>query len=234
MAYLVLKGEGFWRKRQSLVFRDVRVVRFFGLRRVLTSEKYVQEKPVIVLEGGAGTGKTRELMKISGWAEKIFGVMGVYIACGESLENWFKRAGLSAEELKGLRQFEKIEKMVEKLKGKVVCLDDVDKLESSKVKISAVKWIVRVAKVVVLSCVSVKKVNPSIVEELRKKLRLKPWESLETLDLGGSQSEIKDIGMIVAIAMVVIIALAWNITAGLLMALAFRWLVNEGRKECLG
>jgi hypothetical protein len=112
----------------------------------------------------------------------------------------------------------------------VVCLDDVDKLESNKVKISAVKWIVRVAKVVVLSCVSVKKVNPSIVEELRKKLKLKAWETLETLDLGGSQSEIKDVGMIVAIVMVVIIALAWNITAGLLLALALRWIFNEGKR----
>jgi len=230
MAYLVLKGEGFWRKRQSLVFRDVRVVRFLGLRRVLKSERYVKKKPVIVLEGGAGTGKTRELLKVYGRAKSVFGTEGVYIACGESLENWFKRAGLSAEELKGLRQFEKIEKMVERLKGKVVCLDDVDKLESSKVKISAVKWIVRVAKVVVLSCVSVKKVNPSIVEELRKKLRLKPWETLETLDLGGSQSEIKDIGMIVAIVMVVVLAMAWGLTAGLLSALALRWLVNEGRR----
>jgi hypothetical protein len=231
MAYLVLKGEGFWRKRQSLVFRDVKVVRFLGFRRVLKSERYVQKKPVIVLEGGAGTGKTRELLKVSSASEKVFGAEGVYIACGESLENWFRRAGLSAEELKGLRQFEKIEKMVERLKGKVVCLDDVDKLESgSKVKISAVKWIIRVAKVVVLSCVSVKKVNPSIIEELRKKLRLKAWETLETLDLGGSQSEIKDIGMIVAIVMVVIIAMAWNITAGLLSALALRWLVNEGKK----
>jgi len=231
MAYLVLKGEGFWRKRQSLVFRDVRVVRFLGLRRILRSEKYVQKKPVIVLEGGAGTGKTRELVKLSGWAKTVFGVEedGVYIACGEGLENWFKRAGLSAEDLKGLRQFEKIEKMVEKLKGKVVCLDDVDKVDS-KVKMSAVKWIIRVAKVVVLSCASIKKVNASIVEELRKKLRLKPWEVLETLDLGGSQSEIKDIGMIVAIGFVVIIALAWNITAGLLLALALRWMVNEGRR----
>jgi hypothetical protein len=230
MAYLVLKGEGFWRKRQSLVFRDVRVVRFLGFRRVLRSEKYVQKKPVIVLEGGAGTGKTRELLKLSDWAERVFGAEGVYIACGESLENWFKRAGLSAEDLKGLKQFEKIEKMVERLKGKVVFLDDVDKLESSKVKISAVKWIIRVAKVVVLSCVSIKKVNASVVEELRKKLRLKAWESLETLDLGGSHSDVKDIGMIVAIFMVVAVALAWDITAGLLLALALRWLVNEGRK----
>jgi hypothetical protein len=230
MAYLVLKGEGFWRKRQSLVFRDVRVVRFLGFRRVLKSERYVKKKPVIVLEGGAGTGKTRELLKVSSVSDKVFGAEGVYIACGESLENWFKRAGLSAEELKGLRQFEKIEKMVEKLKGKVVCLDDVDKLESSKVKVSAVKWIIRVAKVVVLSCVSVKKVNPSIIEELRKKLRLKAWETLETLDLGGSHSEIKDVGMIVAIVMVVVLAMAWGLTAGLLSALALRWLVNEGKR----
>ena len=97
MAYLVLKGEGFWRKRQSLVFRDVRVVRFLGLRRVLKSERYVKKKPVIVLEGGAGTGKTRELLKVYGRAKSVFGTEGVYIACGESLENWFKRAGLSAE-----------------------------------------------------------------------------------------------------------------------------------------
>jgi hypothetical protein len=229
MAYLVLKGEGFWRKRQSLVFRDVRIVRFFGLRRVLKSERYVQKKAVIVLEGGAGTGKTRELLKVYSASDKVFGAEGVYIACGEGLENWFKRAGLSAEDLKGLKQFEKVQKMIEALKGKVVCLDDVDKVDS-KVKISAVKWIIRVAKVVVLSCVSVKKLHPSVVEELRKKLRLKAWEVLETLDLGGSQSEIKDIGMIVAIVFVVILALAWGISAGLLSALALRWLVNEGKR----
>jgi hypothetical protein len=229
MAYLVLKGGGFWRKRQSLVLRDVKVVKVLGLRRILRSEKYVQKKPVIVLEGGAGVGKTRELIKVSGWAERVFGTEGVYIACGESLENWFKRAGLSAEDLKGLRQFEKVQKMIEALNGKVVCLDDVDKVDS-KVKVSAVKWIVRVAKVVVLSCASIKKVSASIVEELRKKLRLKAWESLETLDLGGSQSEIKDIGMIVAVVMVVIVAMAWGLSEGLLSALALRWLVNEGKR----
>ena len=213
-----------------MVLRDVRVVRFLGLRRVLRSEKYVQKKPVIIIEGGAGTGKTRELLKVSAWAEKVFGAEGVYIACGESLENWFKRAGLSAEELRGLRQFEKVQKMIEALRGKVVCLDDVDKLEGSKVKISAVKWIIRVAKVVVLSCVNFKKVNASIVEELRKKLKLKAWESLESLDLGGSQSEIKDIGMIVAIVFVVVVAMAWGLSSALLGALALRWLVNEGKK----
>jgi hypothetical protein len=204
----------------------------FGLRRVLKSERYIQKKPVIVLEGGAGTGKTRELLKVYSASDKVFGAEGVYIACGEGLENWFKRAGLSAEDLKGLKQFEKIEKMVEKLKGKVVCLDDVDRLDrkDSKVKVSAVKWIIRVAKVVVLSCASIKQVNASIVEELRKKLKLKAWEVLETLDLGGSQSEIKDVGMIVAIVMVVVLAMAWNITAGLLSALALRWLVNEGKR----
>jgi hypothetical protein len=229
MAYLVLKGEGFWRKRQSLVFRDVRVVRFLGFRRVLKSERYVQKKAVIVLEGGAGTGKTRELLKVSSVSDKVFGAEGVYIACGEGLENWFKRAGLSAEDLKGLSQFEKVQKMIEALKGKVVCLDDVEKLDRN-LKVSAVKWIIRVAKVVVLSCASIKKVNASIVEELRKKLRLKAWETLETLDLGGSQSEIKDIGMLVAIVMVVVLALAWGLTAGLLSALALRWLVNEGKR----
>ena len=119
--------------------------------------------------------------------------------------------------------------MIEALNGKVVCLDDVDKVDS-KVKVSAVKWIIRVAKVVVLSCASIKKVSASIVEELRKKLRLKAWESLETLDLGGSQSEIKDIGMVVAIVMVVIVAMAWGLSEGLLSALALRWFVNEGRR----
>jgi len=229
VAYLVLKGGGFWRKRQSLVLRDVKVVKVLGLRRVLRSEKYVQKKPVLILEGGAGVGKTRELLKVSGWAERVFGAEGVYIACGESLENWFKRSGLSAEDLKGLRQFEKIEKMIEALKDKVVCLDDVDRVDS-KVKVSAVKWIIRVAKVVVLSCVSIKKLNASIVEELRKKLKLKAWESLESLDLGGSQSEIKDIGMIVAIVMVVVVALAWGISEGLLSALALRWIMAESKR----
>jgi hypothetical protein len=120
--------------------------------------------------------------------------------------------------------------MIEALKDKVVCLDDVDRVDS-KVKVSAVKWIIRVAKVVVLSCVSIKKLNASIVEELRKKLKLKAWESLESLDLGGSQSEIKDIGMIVAIVMVVVVALAWGISEGLLTALALRWLMAEGRRS---
>lgn len=229
MAYLVLKGGGFWRKRQSLVLRDVKVVKVLGLRRILRSEKYVQKKPALILEGGAGAGKTRELLKVSKWAERVFGAEGVYIACSESLENWFKRSGLSAEDLKGLRQFEKIEKMIEALKDKVVCLDDVDKIDS-KVKISAVKWIIRVAKVVVLSCVSIKKLNASIVEELRKKLKLKAWESLESLDLGGSQSEIKDIGMIVAIVMVVVVAMAWDISEGLLTALALRWIMAESKR----
>jgi len=85
MAYLVLKGEGFWRKRQSLVFRDVRVVRFLGLRRVLRSERYVEKKAVIVLEGGAELGKTRELLKLSGLGRIRSLVLKVFILLAEKV-----------------------------------------------------------------------------------------------------------------------------------------------------
>lgn len=232
MPYIALSGAGFWRRRRHMLLRNVRVLRVWKFRRVLKEDTYIPKGRVLVVMGGYGAGKTRELKKLHAKAVDIWGREGVYIPVGESFENWFKRAGLSQEELKGLRQFEKVGLLIERCKGKVVLLDDVDRAEG-KVKVEAVKWLIRVADVSVVSCQDIHKVNESIEYELRKKLKLKPHESMNKylVDLGKQEVEVKDVGMIVAIGLIVFVAFAWGLTWGLMGALAFRYLVAEGRKS---
>jgi hypothetical protein len=233
MAYLVFKGVGFWRKKSHIVLRDVRTFRFLGFRRVLKSERYVSKKAkVLLFQGGSGSGKTRELLKLSERSKEVWGLEGVYIPCGESLENWFKRAGLSSEDLKGLRQFEKVGLLISRLKGKAVFLDDVDRVDS-KVKLDAVKWLIRSAGMVVCSCRDVYKIQDGIEYELRKKLKLKAYQGMGeyVVDLGGSDVEVKDVGMIVAIVLIVFVAFTWGLTFGLMGALALKYVVSEGRRR---
>ena len=232
MAYLVFKS-GFWRKKKQLAFRRVNNFRLLFWKFKSSKEVYVKKDRVLIVQGGLGSGKTRELKKIERFSKGIYGVDAVYIPVGEGLSNWYKRAGLKSEDLKGLSQFEKNELLIEKCKGKVVILDDLDKAES-KVKVDVLKWLIRVSRVCVVSCKDIKKVNPSLEYELRKKLRLKSWEGWNdrlVVDLGKQETEIKDIGLIVGIVLVVFVAMAWGLSHALLGALAMRWLVAEARQN---
>ncbi|MEZ0337189.1 MAG: hypothetical protein ABWK02_03165 [Aquificaceae bacterium] len=152
MSYLVFKKGEFWRSRATIRVRNVKVFKLWKFRRVLSSERYIKKSRVLVLEGGKGVGKSRELVKFFTNCEAVYGAEGVFIPCPESLENWFKRAGLSNDDLKGLRQFEKVRLLIERCKGKVVFLDDIDKVDS-KVKLEALKWLIRVSKAVVVRAV---------------------------------------------------------------------------------
>lgn len=157
LAYIVLKRGEYGRRLATLRLRDVRVFRFLGYRRVLRSERYVKKGRVLVITGGKGTGKTRELMKLWQSAKDVWGVEGVYISVSEAPENWFRRGGLSQEELKGLRQFEKFQLLAERVRGKAVFLDDIDRAEGFgwKVKIEAIKMLIRSARAVVVSCTEI-------------------------------------------------------------------------------
>ena len=232
MAYLVLKG-GFWRKKKQIAFRRVSSFRFLFWRFRSVKEYYVKKDRVLIVQGGLGSGKTRELKKIEKFSKNIYGKDAVFIAVGEALSNWYKRAGLSKEELKGLSQFEKNELLIERCKGKVVILDDIDRAEG-KVKVEVVKWLIRVSDRVVVSCKDIKRVNPSLEYELRRKLRLRSWEGWDdglVVDLGKQETEVKDVGLIVGIVLVVFVALSWGLTHALLGALAMRWLVAEARQN---
>jgi len=233
LPYLVFKGSGFWRKRGSLRLRDVKTFRLALWSFRNTEERYIKKSKVLVVQGGMGSGKTRELKKIERHAKELYGEEGVYIAVGEALTNWYKRAGLEKEDLKGLTQFEKNEKLINACKGKVLILDDIDRTES-KVKAEVLKWLIRVSKVAVVSCRDIKKVHPSVEYELRKKLRLKSWHGWDErliVDLGKQETEIKDVGLLVGIVLVVFVALSWGLTHALLGALAMRWLVAEARQN---
>jgi len=226
--YLVLKDKG-KRNRLSVRIRNVRYINLplIGARKV-SSEKYIKKRSVIIFTGGLGTGKTRELNKLLKWSDRLFAKDGIYISVSEAITNWYKRAGLSSEDLRGLSGFEKNRKLIDVCKNKVVILDDIDKAKS-KMKIDVVKWLVRVSAYTVVSCEDIDKVNASIVLELRKKLKLKKHESISVINLGKEEVEVRDVGLIVGLIMVVGIAISWGITEALMGALAFRWLVSEAR-----
>ena len=228
--YLVLKDKG-KRDRWSIRLRSVKYLRvpFLGMRRV-SSERYVNKRRVLIIVGGLGRGKTRELSKLLRWSGGLFGKEAIYIPVGEAVSNWYKRAGIDRDELKGLSQFEKNGKLIGKIKGKVVLLDDIDKAQS-KVKTDLVKWLIRVSQVVVVSCGDMDKVNPSLVSELRKKAKLRDHQNWGdcVIELGKEETEIRDVGLIVGLVLIVGIAIACGMTEALAGALAFRWLVAEAR-----
>jgi len=232
VAYIVFKS-GFWRRRPQLALRDVHQLDFGFFKWTSTKEKYIRKDKVLVVLGGLGAGKTRELSKLAKRCQDVFGQEGVFIAVGESLTNWYKRAGLSSQDLKGLSQFEKNELLIERCKGKVVFLDDLDRADG-KVKVDVLKWLIRVADRVVVSARDLKRVNPSLEFELRRKLKLKDWEGFPegvVVDLGKRETEVRDVGLLVGIVLVVFVAMSWGLTQALLGALAMRWIVAEARQN---
>jgi hypothetical protein len=234
MAFLTFKHRGaFWRKTSAVAVRKIKTINILGYKKTISQERYVKKGKVIIIQGGTGTGKTRELEKFFRKAEQVFHENGVYISVAESIENWYKRVGLTNEELKGKRQFEKNQLMIEKLKGKIVFMDDIDQVKNSKVKLEEVKWIIRVAKRIICTCKDANRIHDAIRQEIYNKLKLKQWETMKDfiIDLGNNEVEVKDIGMVVAILMIVFAAITWGISEALIGALALRYISREGNKN---
>ncbi len=210
----------------------LRQVKFFSIKHLrwkTQKETYIRKLPFYILTGGVGTGKTRELRKLLGWSPTLWGVEGVYLNAKEGLDNWYKRAGLSNEDLSGLKQFEKNELLKETLRGKAVFIDDLDGVYS-KVKVELIKDLIKNSGGGAVAFENPKKVHPSIIQTLRAKQRLAPKEDLKVIDLGQSE-EIIDIGMIVALSLIFGLALMWGVSEALLLALGFRWLIRYGERS---
>ena len=196
-------------------------------------ERYVKKGPVLIVRGGKGTGKTRELRKMAKWARGLWGVEGFYFLAPEGISNWLYRVGLKAKDLRGMNQIEKLEKIYERLKDKAVIIDDIDKIQSTQKK-DIIKTLIRNAKIVVVSCYDTEKIDPSIITELQKKLRnLKKRAQIEEycINLGRTEEEIKEIGIILGVVLVIGVALIWGFTEALLGAVVFRWLIYEKKQK---
>jgi len=225
MAYFVFKRKG---AKCYLALRNKRVRGFGRFRWVDVKEKYIRSSFLVVV-GGRGTGKTRELKKLTKMSSLVFGAPGVYIKCAEGIENWFKRAGICEEELKGLKQFEKVELLIERLKGKAVFLDGVDRV-NGKVKVEAIKRIIRVSAGGAVSCENEKRIDAGIVVEIRRKQGLKRGEGLYVVELGKREEEIKDIGGVLALVLVLFFGLFLGMAEAFVGAVALRILVREGSR----
>ena len=228
MAYLILK-RGYQRKKPYLALRIVEYKGIGRFKKRVEKEKYVRTS-FLVIRGGRDTGKSRETYKLYRWSKELWGVDGVWLRATESLENFFKRAGLRKEELRGLSQAEKISKLIEACKGKTVYIDDIDKVEG-RLKKQVIKSLIRVSKGGAVSCENEKKIDVGIVAEIRRKQGLKKWESLKVLDIGRKEEEIKDIGMMVAVFLILGIALIFGFHEALLGALGLRYLVKESERS---
>ena len=226
MTYLVWK-EKFDRKKGFLALRRVKFFSIKNFRWRVQRENYIRRQNFYIITGGVGTGKTRELSKLLNWSNKLFGSEGVYLNAKEGLENWYKRAGLDNEELKGLKQFEKNELLKETLRGKAVFIDDLDGV-FNKVKVNLIKDLIKNSRGGAVAFENIKRVHPAIIQTLRAKQRLKLKEDLQVIDLGKAE-EIVDIGMVVALALVVGLGLVYGFSEALLIAMGLRWLVREGK-----
>ena len=227
MAYLVYKNPHD-REKGFLALRRVKTFLHKPFEWKTTKETYIRRLPFYVITGGVHTGKTRELKKLMGWSQNLWGVEGIYLNAREGLTNWYKRAGIDDEELKGLKQFEKNEFLIERLKGKAVFIDDIDGV-FNKVKVSLLKEIIRNSTGGAVSYENPKQLHPSLLQTIKAKQRLKPKEDLKTIDLGRSE-EIVDVGMIVALILVFGLAMLWNVSEALLLALGVRWMIKYGEK----
>lgn len=225
MAYIVFKPRG---RKTYIALRRVEYKGFGRFKRRLVSEEYLSGR-CFVFVGGRGTGKTRELRKLNGRSVEVFGRRAVLINGAEGIDNWFKRAGIEGEELKGLKQFEKVELLINKAKGRPVLIDNIDKV-SSKVKIEAVKRLIGGSSFVAVAAESEKRIDVGIIQALRAKQGLRRFERLKTINLGQREEEIKDIGGIVALVFVFVFGLVFGVSEALLGALGIRYLSREGRR----
>ncbi len=225
MAYLVLK-RGYQRNKPFLALRKVEYKGIGRFRRRVEREEYVKVG-FLVIKGGRSSGKSRETHKLYRWSQELWGVPGVWFRTSESLDAFYKRAGLTKEDLRGLSQAEKIAKLIEVCEGKPVFIDDIDKAEGRQ-KRQVLKSLIRVSKGGALSCENEKRIDTGIMAEIRRKQGLRKWESLKLLDLGRKEEEIKDIGMMVAVFLILGVALFFSFHEALLGALGLRYLVREG------
>jgi hypothetical protein len=224
MAYLVFKRRG---RKTYVALRRVEY-RGFKRKRRVCREVYLKGKCFIFV-GGRGTGKTRELRKLCNRSLEIWGINGVFLRGEEGIENWFRRAGLEDEELKGLKQFEKVELLIDRLKRKAVFIDNVDKV-SSKVKVEAVKKIIFVSSFIGVSAENEKRIDTGIVQALRKKQGLRRGDSLKVIELGKREEEVKDIGGIISLVLVFCLGLFFGLSEAFVGAIGLRYLVREGNR----
>lgn len=218
-----------------LVVKKLRKTKWsLRLRNERKKERYVKKGPVLIVQGGKGTGKTRELKKITRWAQGLWGVEGFYFLSMEGFSNWMYRAGFEAKDLRGLHQIQKIEKLCEKLNNKVVIIDDVDKIQSAQKK-DLIKTLIRNSRVAVISCYDIERIDPSIISELKKKLQkdLRKKAQIEEycINLGRTEDEIKEIGIILGLVLIAGVAIIWGFTEALLGAVIFRWLIYEKKQK---
>ena len=220
-AYFVLK-DNYQRRRPFLALRKKEKVLWIEK----TTEVYIKRLPFLVVEGGRGTGKTRQLKKLSGWSSKLWGTDAVYIDCAEALSSWYVRAGLTKEDLKGLSQPEKNELLIETLSGKVVLLDNLETVQS-KVKLHLVREIIYNASAGVIATENLKKVDPSIIQTLKWKNKTK---TLEVIHLGTSEEEVKDVSIIASAVLILGVALLYGAWWVIPVAVSLRLLYREGQK----
>ena len=203
MAYIVLKKRKN-RKKAHLNLRKVKTINIFGKQKKITEEKYIK-KDCIVIVGGRGTGKTRELKKLQEQATEIWGTEAQLINA------------------KRFKEKEKIEP------DKVYLIDDVDTLDKNtdRPKINKIKEAIQKAHAVVITAENIKKIDEGIRKEIRKRQKLKVWENIQVVDLGNSEEEIKDIGVILIIFLMLGAGLIYGITDAFILGLLLRYMTIE-------
>lgn len=230
MGYFVVKKP--WNKRRYfLAFREVNFYRFWWIKKKVVNETYIKKAKFLAIRGSKGTGKTRELKKLSSWSNKIFGCDGVYISGAESMTEIFKKM-LTAEEMKGLSQNEKIELCIQKAKNLAIFFDDIDRI-TGHLKRDFIKGLVINCKSGAVAFEDEKFINQSLLFEIRRKQGLNRVQSLNVVELSGrgNNEEIKDIGVLVGVFLVVVVALLFGMPEFILGAMGLRYLTNEAKKR---
>jgi len=152
----------------------------------------------------------------------------VYISGTESMTEIFKKF-LSPEELKGRTMAEKVEMCLERAKELAVFIDDLDKI-SGHYKRDFIKGLIINCRAGGVAFEDEKFVYDSLLQEVRRKQKLRRGESLRVVELE-AEEEIKDIGVIVGVVVVAVLALMFRMPEMILLAMALRYMVNEGRRK---
>ena len=156
--FLVARRAGTAREKRYIYLREKR-------RNGVARDRYVGRCSLVIL-GREGSGKTRELEKLRGKAQGIYGCSAVFLPGQFPISDWFL-LNLDAEDLKGKKGIEKRELLLSACRDAVVVVDDVHRLTGQKLQF--VKRALAISKYFIISAPRWHDIPQNLRVEIEKK-----------------------------------------------------------------
>lgn len=157
--------------------------------------KYIQKGMNIAIEGAKGSGKTKELLKAYDKCFDIYKKEPVFIDATYSVTDWFKIneiPNITAQEKEGkiikriLTYFEKKDLLIDKLKGRVLFIDNLERIVGKGKKLELIRDMLINAETFYITYESYSCLYPSIrriLDKKKKEIRIVKLSSGEAQDV---------------------------------------------------